>query len=279
MSEFSNIYVKRSSSPISAEILERIPFKRPRCYDGDIKSQDDDSTNSTKSRNEVLHKTVGLSDSEDTASVGQEIEMEKDPRQQELDNVPSYDDSQKTISDQEYPMTEYLVKTEIIKKEEEIPAQPVTPLLDPIVDNDFSRDNLSLSGAAGEERWRAHRMAEDYISLATELMLPDIHLRPFGYDPAQGKYPIESITAYGVLTSPLRRPSVVETWSPYEIATFEAALAILGKQFHAVQKLIRTKSTKEIVEFYYIWKKTHHYKMWKKQYIPPEMDLGESDEE
>ena len=29
-----------------------------------------------------------------------------------------------------------------------------------------------------------------------------------------------------------------------------------------------TKSVKEIIEFYYDWKKTSHYTQWKRAYIP-----------
>ncbi len=54
-----------------------------------------------------------------------------------------------------------------------------------------------------------------------------------------------------------------ELWSPYEIAIFEAAVCIHGKQFHILQKLIKTKTTKEVIDFYYIWKKSSHYLIWK----------------
>ena len=30
---------------------------------------------------------------------------------------------------------------------------------------------------------------------------------------------------------------------------------------------VGTKSTKEVIEFYYVWKKGHHYKQWKKQFV------------
>jgi hypothetical protein len=113
-------------------------------------------------------------------------------------------------------------------------------------------------------------MTEDYINLVGNMMLPSMHLAPFGYDPTLGQYPIESITALGLLLSPLRRPTVVERWSPYEISIFEASLALCGKEFHQVQKFVKTKNTKEIIEFYYVWKKTAHYRVWKKQYISPE---------
>lgn len=55
------------------------------------------------------------------------------------------------------------------------------------------------------------------------------------------------------MLSPVRRPLVFETWSPREIATFEGALALHGKSFHMVQQFVKTKSTKEVIEFYYVW--------------------------
>jgi hypothetical protein len=143
-----------------------------------------------------------------------------------------------------------------------------------------SRGNMTSSSGNPNEakRWRAHRMAEDYIQLSSQMMMPGIHLAPFGYDATTGQFPVESITALSILISPLRRPTVVEKWSPYEIAVFEAALAVVGKEFHQVQKFVKTKSTKDIIEFYYIWKKTAHYKVWKRQYILPEDDVDSDDD-
>jgi len=130
-----------------------------------------------------------------------------------------------------------------------------------------------------EQRWRAHQIAEDYISLASAITLPPTHLGPFGYSSSTGQYPIEQVTSLGYLTSPIRRPTVIEKWSPYEIVTFEAALALHGKVFHKVQKWVKTKNTKEIVEFYYIWKKTSHYQKWKSQYESEIEDDDSSDDE
>ena len=49
--------------------------------------------------------------------------------------------------------------------------------------------------------------------------------------------------------------------------TFEAAIALFGKRFHMIQPYVKTKSTKEIVEFYYVWKKSHRYQQWKDAYV------------
>jgi hypothetical protein len=111
-------------------------------------------------------------------------------------------------------------------------------------------------------------MAEDYVELVGHMMRPGTQLRPYGYDSDRREYPLEGVSALGYLQSSLRRPSVIEMWSPHEIALFEAALLHVGKDFHEVSKVIVTKSTKEIIDFYYIWKKTSHYKKWKSQFVP-----------
>ncbi|KAL3817365.1 hypothetical protein ACHAXA_005000 [Cyclostephanos tholiformis] len=120
-----------------------------------------------------------------------------------------------------------------------------------------------------------------YISLASSISLPPppTHLGPFGYVSNVGQYPIEQVTTLGYLKSPLRRPhSIVERWNPYEISLFEGALALCGKAFHMIRKAIETKSTKEIVEFYYVWKKTSHGRRWKSSYVG-EIDESDSDDE
>jgi len=40
------------------------------------------------------------------------------------------------------------------------------------------------------------------------------------------------------------------------------------KNFGELHKLIKTKNTKDIIEFYYLWKTTSHYRAWKRTYIP-----------
>lgn len=36
---------------------------------------------------------------------------------------------------------------------------------------------------------------------------------------------------------------------------------------------VKTKSTKEVIEFYYDWKKTDHYAEWKKSYVPDDREI------
>lgn len=121
-------------------------------------------------------------------------------------------------------------------------------------------------------------MTEEYVDMASNLMLtPLSELGSYGYDPNNLQFPLEAISALGYLKSPMRRPLVIEKWSPYEISVFEAAMIQHGKQFDKVQHEIESKTTKEVIEFYYMWKKTSHYDSWKKQYVPPHLD--DSDEE
>ncbi len=54
---------------------------------------------------------------------------------------------------------------------------------------------------------------------------------------------------------------------------FEAVIALHGKNFHVIQQYVGTKTVKEVIEFYYDWKKTAHYVLWKKQYYPDERDF------
>lgn len=95
------------------------------------------------------------------------------------------------------------------------------------------------------------------------LMMPTtIHVNPFFHG-------LERVTALGYLTSPLRRTAIWEDWSPREVALFEAGLMQYGKDFSRIaNKHLAHKQTKDVVAFYYVWKKTQHYQEWKRQYQP-----------
>eukprot|EP01039_Chlorochromonas_danica_P007985 gene7985-8807_t len=117
-------------------------------------------------------------------------------------------------------------------------------------------------------------MNDRYVDFISEMMFPtQITVGPFGFAPEKGRYPLERINALGYLVSPLRYPTVMERWSPYEVSVFEAAIMLFGKNFNLIQKYIKTKTVKEVIEFYYDWKKTSHYADWKKNYIPDERDF------
>ena len=35
---------------------------------------------------------------------------------------------------------------------------------------------------------------------------------------------------------------------------------------------VNTKTANEVIEFYYMWKQTSHYKYWKKVYVPEQLE-------
>ena len=65
-----------------------------------------------------------------------------------------------------------------------------------------------------------------------------------------------------VLANPLRVPHVFENWSPREIAIFESWIWKFGKCFHLFPPFIKSKTRREVVEFYSSWKNTSHFKVW-----------------
>ncbi|KAG7354336.1 hypothetical protein IV203_003692 [Nitzschia inconspicua] len=118
-----------------------------------------------------------------------------------------------------------------------------------------------------KKRWRVHQIADDYVHFVGNVMYPATKMGPYGFNPEAREYPIKAISLLHYIKSPLRRPSVMEKWSPYEVAVFEGGLLHYGKEFHRVSRQIGTKSTEDVIDFYYIWKKTGHYKKWKERFV------------
>ena len=111
----------------------------------------------------------------------------------------------------------------------------------------------------------------------TEMLPPTLTADAMMMTP-QSQYLVH-VSALGYLKSPRRRPTVIEQWSPYEIAMFEASIAQHGKNFAQIQQDIRTgKTVADVIEFYYIWKKTSHYVQWKKEYVPEYLQVDDVDE-
>lgn len=54
--------------------------------------------------------------------------------------------------------------------------------------------------------------------------------------------------------------SGMSLWSEEECRNFESGLRIYGKDFHAIQQSkVRTRAVGELVQFYYLWKKTERH--------------------
>eukprot|EP00475_Leptophrys_vorax_P019370 TRINITY_DN26448_c0_g1_i1.p1 TRINITY_DN26448_c0_g1~~TRINITY_DN26448_c0_g1_i1.p1 ORF type:complete len:358 (+),score=92.65 TRINITY_DN26448_c0_g1_i1:42-1076(+) len=76
------------------------------------------------------------------------------------------------------------------------------------------------------------------------------------------------------LMSPLRKVDVWDNWTPREIALFESGICSFGKDFVRISKVIQTKNVGDCVDFYYKWKKSAHYQMWK-EYGKPVREIPE----
>eukprot|EP00347_Sterkiella_histriomuscorum_P020303 403338323 len=70
-------------------------------------------------------------------------------------------------------------------------------------------------------------------------------------------------TTFEELINPLRSDHPFELWAPKEVALFEACICRYGKNFDKFIPFIKSKSEKEVIDFYFAWKKTEHYKTWK----------------
>lgn len=141
---------------------------------------------------------------------------------------------------------------------------------------DYNGDKTSKrqrgADPASEKLWISHQFAQDYVELASQMMLAPLTEQ---LQTAEGSR-LDHVSTLKFLKSQNRKPAVIETWSPLEIALFESAIAESGKEFHLIQKQVETKSTQEVIDFYYIWKKTSHYKSWKAEF---HQDAEESDDE
>ncbi|CAD8110879.1 unnamed protein product [Paramecium primaurelia] len=79
----------------------------------------------------------------------------------------------------------------------------------------------------------------------------------------QNVYSLLQQDVLDILISPLRNDFPFETWTTKEIAIFECGLCRYGKQYEFLSHLIKTKNAQDIIQFYYNWKFTSHYKLWK----------------
>lgn len=97
---------------------------------------------------------------------------------------------------------------------------------------------------------------ENRVKVAIETTLSPVKNGPLDYP----------LPDAGFLSSELRVTNPFETWAPLEIAIFEACMQCWGKKFSRISDLIKTKTTRQVIEFYYVWKKTSHYAKWKEEF-------------
>jgi len=102
---------------------------------------------------------------------------------------------------------------------------------------------------------------DDYLNFVGRTYYPD---KEDGA--ATSDFSILRRTTLGLLNSPVRVPTIIEKWAPIEIARFESAICLVGKSFAQVSKAIGTKTTSEVIEFYYLWKQSKNYQTWKRTF-------------
>lgn len=61
------------------------------------------------------------------------------------------------------------------------------------------------------------------------ILYPRVTVGAFGFKPEEGRFPMERPTTLGMLKTKLRRPTVIEMWSPFQVGLFEAAISVHGK--------------------------------------------------
>ncbi|CAK4186353.1 unnamed protein product [Aphanomyces euteiches] len=141
---------------------------------------------------------------------------------------------------------------------EESTAQSLRLALQPKRSSKRTLDAVASSKVDAAKRGAAHAAAiTRYLNAARALFSPVKHddtwkslENPFGFTSA-----LDSTESLRHFKSPLRPPHVLDSWTPYQIALFELGISQFGKKFHMIQQLIPAKSTRDVVLFYYIWKK------------------------
>ncbi|XP_050527229.1 mesoderm induction early response protein 1-like isoform X2 [Daktulosphaira vitifoliae] len=65
----------------------------------------------------------------------------------------------------------------------------------------------------------------------------------------------------------------LSVWSEDETQKFEMGLILNGKNFHAIQKEVKTRSVAELVHFYYFWKKSERHDQFERKQVQMRPEL------
>lgn len=61
------------------------------------------------------------------------------------------------------------------------------------------------------------------------------------------------------MTAVQKRDFDIVDWTPMEIDAFEEGIRLYGHELFAIKKKVETRSMKDVVRFFYQWKKTERY--------------------
>uniref|UniRef100_K3WK73 SANT domain-containing protein n=1 Tax=Globisporangium ultimum (strain ATCC 200006 / CBS 805.95 / DAOM BR144) TaxID=431595 RepID=K3WK73_GLOUD len=137
-------------------------------------------------------------------------------------------------------------------------------------DDEFPEPDLPLETSQLIEKLRRRQSCmKAYLSAARSLYAPRfaprfnhkrVKLSEFGL---QGVPALESAINE---TSVLKSTSVLDSWTPIEIRVFEVSMECYGKDFRRIAQVIETKTCREVIALYYIWKKDLHYQTIKSRW-------------
>lgn len=71
--------------------------------------------------------------------------------------------------------------------------------------------------------------------------------------------------AIELLRSPFRKPEVIDSWTPLDVALFVAGITRFGRDWESIKSILPNKSAMELSQFYFsVWKGSRMYASWKK---------------
>ncbi|XP_057298821.1 mesoderm induction early response protein 1-like isoform X1 [Hydractinia symbiolongicarpus] len=120
---------------------------------------------------------------------------------------------------------------------------------------------------------------QQYLNIVYKLT--DANTQTADHDDEQALYTLLQMKdvekALGRRQEQERQPPDVSLWSEEECQNFEQGLRVFGKDFRLIQKnKVQTRTVGEIVQFYYLWKKTERHdafvtqtKLGRKKYTLP----------
>ncbi|CCI49438.1 unnamed protein product [Albugo candida] len=102
------------------------------------------------------------------------------------------------------------------------------------------------------------RLLKEYFCASRSLYGPKSDLQPLSKRLDLKSLRLDRVGAYRACiqgNAQLRSSNVFDSWSPLDIYLFTQGIQHYGKRFHLVARKIGTKTCKQVIAFYYQWKK------------------------
>lgn len=138
----------------------------------------------------------------------------------------------------------------------------------------WSADSDSPTDVGGTLQWDPTQLAADvvdqYVAQCKSIVPPenascDASMEELLVQLHQHKYDVPQTIRDLISASTCYNPAFVAqraSWDDDEITAFERAMNEWYKRFWLIQEAVPSKSVSELIEFYFIWKKTARYEQW-----------------